>query len=85
MPGPDRIALAQAAAAAVQTPTLDLLVQAIGPIAQKLGISQLVVVGVDPRTGHKRVYGAPETLMAVRDVVAEKFGLADVGETGWDS
>lgn len=65
------------------TPTLNQLVQQISVLAQRLGVKDLVVVGIDPQTGHKSVFGAPETISAVRDVVAEKFGLSDAGETAW--
>jgi hypothetical protein len=67
----------------VPTPRLDQLVQAIGPLAAKLGVVGLVIVGVDPTTHRAKVYGAPEAIQALRGLVAEKFGLFDGGETGW--
>ena len=65
------------------TPTLDAFVQQIMPIAVKLGIPMLVIVGVDPQTGEMKLYGSQEARTATRTLVAEKFLLADVGEAAW--
>jgi len=65
------------------TPTLDALVQQIMPIAMKLGIPMLVIVGVDPQTNEMKLFGSQEARTALRTLVAEKFGLFDGGEAAW--
>jgi hypothetical protein len=73
-----------AAAPPVPTPRLDQLVVEIGKLAVKFGVPALVIAGVDPSTRRAKVYGAPEVIQGLRGIVAEKFGLFDGGETGWD-
>ena len=56
---------------------------AIKPLALKLGIRQLAIVGKDPTTGAMRLYGDKNDL-ELRTIVAVKFDMQDGGETGWD-
>lgn len=66
------------------TPTLDRLVAAIKKYAIQLGVNQLVIVGRDPQTNETRVYGDKDNEQ-LRALIAEKFALADVGDTSWEA
>jgi hypothetical protein len=77
---PDRLAGPPPA----NTPTVDVLVQQIGPLAQKLGVVSLIIIGRDPRTNEAKLYGSPAAIADLRSLIADKCQLFDGGETGWD-
>lgn len=69
----------------VQAPTLDMLVGKIAALAQQAGVPELIIIGRDPRTRGVKLYGNPElnSNHDFREVVAQKFGMFDSGETAW--
>jgi hypothetical protein len=68
------------------TPALYQLIQQIGPLAQQLGVSTLIIVGKDPRTGEMNLFADTSSLVALRDFVEAKFveKLGVVAETSWN-
>ncbi len=73
-------------AAPLGTPVLDQLIAQLMPIAQKLGITSLVITGRDPQTKELALFGSVESMTDVRDFVEtkmnEKCGM--IGETAWE-
>lgn len=67
----------------VPAPYLDKFVAELRALAQKYRINVLAVAGVDPSTNAQRVYVAKEHIPVLADVVAERFGLFNGGETEW--
>lgn len=68
------------------TPVLQALLQQIGPVAQQLGISTLLIVAKDPQTGELAMFGSTESMGTLRDFTERKFDdkLGIVGETAWE-
>jgi hypothetical protein len=68
------------------TPVLQQFLQQIGPLAQRLGISTLVIAARDPQTSELGLFGSTESMAAVRDFVEQKFNekLGIVAETAWN-
>lgn len=64
-------------------PYLDQFVAELRALAQKYRISVLAVAGVDPSTNAQRVYVAREHIPILQEVIAERFGLFNGGETEW--
>jgi hypothetical protein len=72
-----------ATAAPVQAPTVDAYIAHCSVLAQKMGITTVVIVAQDPGTKGIRVAATKGAMDAVRGPVADKFGLSDGGETEW--
>jgi hypothetical protein len=67
------------------TPTLDAFVQQIGPVAQQLGITTLIIIGRDPQTGELKLFGESAAKAAPSDLrvlVEDKFGFS--AEAVWN-
>lgn len=54
-------------------------------LAKKHRVTTLVIAGVDPPTQQHKLYGDANSIAVLRGVVAEKMGLFDGGETGWEA
>lgn len=69
----------------VNAPTLDALVAQIAQLAAKMGVPALIIIGRDPKTTAVKLYGDPALRAEndIREVVVQKFGMFDSGETGW--
>jgi hypothetical protein len=65
------------------TPVLDQLVAAIAPVAKKLNIPMLVIIGRDPTTGEVRLYGSEAAIGATKSVVEDKYGFG-IPDTAWN-
>lgn len=67
-------------------PTLDAFVQAIGSLAQRYGVTSLVIVGRDPLTDEVKLFGetAARTDAGIREVVQEKFAFDSEPVTAWN-
>jgi hypothetical protein len=67
-------------------PTLDALIQQIGPLAKQYGVTEIVIVARDPQTGAVKLFG--ETVAQrdakIREVVREKFAFDSEPETAWN-
>lgn len=68
------------------TPTLDVLIQQLAPLAQRLGVATLLIAAKDPRTGEIGIFGSTEAMGELRETVEAKFveKLGMVGETAWN-
>lgn len=67
------------------TPALDAFIRDLAALAKKHRVTTLVIAGVDPPTQQSRLYGDPNSIAVLRGIVAEKMGLFDGGETGWEA
>lgn len=63
-----------------------------GSVAQRLGITSVVIVARDPETGETKTVASPGAMDDLKPTVAAKFGLSAGGglgdadaETGWPS
>ena len=69
------------------TPQLSQLMAILVPHAKQLGITTLIITGIDPVTNEPVLFATLESMHAMRDYVENKFvekcGL--VGETAWES
>lgn len=65
-------------------PALAQFFTACSNAAAKLGIKTVVIGARDPASGETRVVTTPDGVNDLRQAVADKFGLSDMGETGWD-
>lgn len=69
----------------VATPALDAFIRDLAVLAKKHRVTTLVIAGVDPPTQQHKLYGDANSIAVLRGVVAEKMGLFDGGETGWEA
>lgn len=63
-------------------PVVDRFMELLKPIAQQLGIVNLVIVAQDPTTEESKLFGSTEARNALRDLVSDKFGFGS--EVGWE-
>jgi hypothetical protein len=68
-------------------PALDQFLAQIAPIAKQLGVTTLIIVAQDPKTGEKGFFGATEAMSELRDFIDSKFNekLGMVAETSWEA
>lgn len=71
--------------APVSTPALDAFIKDLAALAQRHRVNTIVIAAVDPPTQTHRLYGSPDSIAALRGIVAEKMGLFDGGETSWEA
>lgn len=69
----------------VQTPALDNFIKALAALAKQHRVATIVIAAVDPQTQAHKLYGDPDSIAALRGIVAEKMGLFDGGETSWEA
>jgi len=67
-------------------PTIDAFIQQIAPLAQRLGVTTLLIAAKDPRTGEISIVSSVEAMTELRETVEAKFveKCGMVGETAWE-
>ena len=63
---------------------LDRFMASVTASAQQLGITCVAIAAKDPATGEIRFVASKTAPSELRGTVADKWGLMDGAETGWD-
>lgn len=68
------------------TAILQSFVAQLMPLAQRYGISTIVIAARDPASKDIGIFGSPESMGELRDAVEAKFTekLGAVAETAWE-